>query len=505
MHTLRFLTALLLVGAPLGALAQDYLPFTEGKRHHYEGNHSQWPGLTYMAEDTVIQHAGYTEIVFPRANRRYPMWPDLLCPTGPGIAFWYGSKALVYPSGDYVTINHYGDSIRLRPQAVTGESWVLRSDDFAAVVDSTMPPVPGNYYEATVVSQTTSALPMGVDSVKIVELQYRNANGITASSLWNGYRFKLSKNYGIVDPPSWNSFPHEAPGHMQFEAAEPIDYSRDAWLNFKVGQELHTVTGADNSPYWDNRRFWVYVVNDVVNDPSQHSRTITLGVTELNRDGDIVRRFSEDRTFTHLNESILPVMPGQVHYDSVEYALHFPTIYPEQFTGYSVAIPFLYYESNQYEFDWNGDCAYWTAGGSDYRTYRHPSTVWMMEGYEDGSNLSTGERLVYYHCGAIEQGTPLQVNEIIPVEPTREYAGFSAWYRAGDATLHMTVDQAEPQTYEAMLYDMHGHQLWRSHVEVTEAAPGSASIHLFDLAQGAYVLKLVSNKNSYSAKFVVWE
>ncbi len=189
-----FLASISLHAQSWSIVRGDKHPVFVGPSVTYINSFNGWGGIpdprVYdLSFDSAFLVSG-TDSVFYFRKEVDPFHNTTLCGLG-GIKInlfssgWMGNKLIRKGSGEELLFNQSGDTIILFPRAGTGQTWTIYR--YAN----------GNYIEATV-SQIQSQTILGVtDSLKIINLQAKNATGnILTNNLWTGRQIKLSRNFG---------------------------------------------------------------------------------------------------------------------------------------------------------------------------------------------------------------------------------------------------------------------------------------------------------------------
>ena len=214
MKNLSFLICLL---APFCLLAQNYQCLQPGVQHFFTNADGYLRGIRIVS---VKSYADST-VYFPYQTRR--TWHR---DTSGGC--WLGKKVIIQNDGTFLFSNIFKDTIVVKPQAHTGDSWIFYNDS------STL------YYQADLVAEDTMTFLGTVDSVKKIRITARNLAGLLVSDPVNGFELVLSKNNGFVSVIDLYTFPYHLPD-TTFQ--QGLDYFLDVVTNGSptVGNSLFTL------------------------------------------------------------------------------------------------------------------------------------------------------------------------------------------------------------------------------------------------------------------------
>ncbi len=137
---------------------------------------------------------------------------------------WLGKKIIKKADGTFLFDNIW-DTITIKTQAHTGDSWIFFNDTFNI------------YYTATVTAEDTMSISGIIDSVKKITIKADSTGGVpyTADPV-NNFEIILSKNSGFVQVFDLYTFPYHRPDTFSFHPPDrllisQIDFYLDALLN----------------------------------------------------------------------------------------------------------------------------------------------------------------------------------------------------------------------------------------------------------------------------------
>jgi hypothetical protein len=154
-------------------------------------------------------------------------------------ASWLGDPVIEKPGGIFLfktvdpTSGIQTDTLVIKTQATLNEIWEFT--DF---------PYFNNYIEAKVTAIVNLTFLGLTDSVKIITLTRKDASGTVVPNAINGEEIHLSKNYGLIRLPKFDSFYD----YLQFykitgktnPAAGTVNPTAREVFNFEPGDEIHT-------------------------------------------------------------------------------------------------------------------------------------------------------------------------------------------------------------------------------------------------------------------------
>ena len=114
-------------------------------------------------------------------------------------ASWLGKQVSQLNDGTFLFGNSWNDTVILKTQANTGDSWIFYNDTTAL------------YYQATVAGTDTMTISGILDSIKRIIITAQNTSGIVTTDPVDSFQIILSKNNGFVQAFDLYNFPYHAP------------------------------------------------------------------------------------------------------------------------------------------------------------------------------------------------------------------------------------------------------------------------------------------------------
>lgn len=308
MLRLHTLCLVVMVAASTVCQAQNYQPYGHNRQYFFDKGYD---GLTIMQATAVNYLPAYTEYVFPLRVPE-PSWGNaIVCLPEDTRSYWFGSKMQRWHTGEFFMFLHDGDTVRLLPSAGLGESWQMwplsaPPQPLDVVSQTDWEP---RYLYATVVAHEQQWLPGGLDSVKVIEIEYRDTLGNVHDHAWNGQQFSLSKNHGFVESAMWERFPQGNPSRTYKQVRE-IDLSRDAFFDFRVGSKWHHQIERKDFG-WPS--YYEYATWEVLGvETNGNSRTVQFLHNQYDKERALYATENYSVTYNNLDEPLVPVFPGQV-------------------------------------------------------------------------------------------------------------------------------------------------------------------------------------------------
>ena len=182
----------------LPSKAQNYRCFQPGSVQYFLNGKDYLRGMRIDS----VRVSGSDTIYYPyHTPRGYYMctYPGLLDSTG---GSWLGKRVVEQPNGDFLFDNFWNDTVLIKTQANTGDSWTFFRDTTSFS------------YVATVVAEDTMTILGVLDSVKTISIQSDSVGATYPADPVNGLSFKLSKNHGFVQIFDLYTFPYHRPDSM---------------------------------------------------------------------------------------------------------------------------------------------------------------------------------------------------------------------------------------------------------------------------------------------------
>lgn len=288
------------------AFAQNYDPFIKNSTTFFITGYNELMGVRF---DSVLV-AGSDSIFIP-----YSAFEDTLV-SGSGAEecniyskgkSWIGFGMKQKPDGEYLFANRYNDTISIRSLAGWNDTWLfMKLNDML-------------FLEATISSIQSMTVNDIMDTVKVIVLQMKNANGEPVSSVWNGLECWLSKNNGFLKVPllyytpentiyltRFNIPGHTAAWYANHEIGDEVDVcqqslnSSDCWASRYIGKVYST----DSSQI--TYTVLHYIKNQMNTPPFlTETYTTTSHVTYVSSDSTILCNFAGT------NEPIIDTLSGK--------------------------------------------------------------------------------------------------------------------------------------------------------------------------------------------------
>ena len=176
---------------------QNYQCLQSGVTHYFINGNNYLRGIridsSKVTGDTIVYYPYHTA----RGAYNYPSVMPFSDTNG---GSWLGKKVLQLTDGTFIFDNYWdSDSVILKTQAHTGDSWVFFRDTGSL------------YYKATVVSADTMTILSVLDSVKNILVTAQNASGIVTTDPLDSFTIILGKNSGFVQVFDLYTFPYHKP------------------------------------------------------------------------------------------------------------------------------------------------------------------------------------------------------------------------------------------------------------------------------------------------------
>lgn len=398
----------------------------------------------------------------------------IICPI---LSNWIGPRCRLDANGEYIFETDNGEEVKIKSLAMIGESW-----DFYQDLD-------GNRVVASVLDMVENSVLDGLDSIKIINLQLLDSNGILQNSPINDFQIHLSKSHGLTRMVHVRDFPQAV---FQYDLdgyySDNQEYNVLTWkeiFDYQVGDEFHYWAMADIN--LGDARYTIYrVLNRTESSGGQivsyqMEREIYPMSTQSGSVGIVWADLQLDtitQEYNFENDSIL--IPGQAilsnrpHVLNLQYAMKYSGLYLNRRViegkGDIIELGELeYYDGcvNEYE---SNDLQYNYGEGLGLTNY-------YLQ-YFDGVLLSGN--LTYYRKGTEEYGTPLSMDEKLPALFNQTII----YPNPGTGIFHVQADNIQAIT----IYNVSG-QLIRE-LEITQ--PGAVQFNLCGQSPGIYYVHLMT-------------
>jgi len=204
----------------------SYYPFTS----NYYSDTSYYgisvDSVKFLTADSVFYHYN---IIASDTSIMQPCLPLAELPN------WTGSKTIIKSIGENIFFNNKGDSIFINTLAKRNDKW-----NFYTFSDT-------SYIQASIISDTIKTFLGITDSVKIITLNFINANtSDTIANSWNGKHLILSKNYGLLQAYDFANFPNDTFAFSLSGIANPNlgvqNLTTKDIYNYEIGDEFDIET-----------------------------------------------------------------------------------------------------------------------------------------------------------------------------------------------------------------------------------------------------------------------
>ncbi|MCW3124189.1 MAG: hypothetical protein JWQ38_3681 [Flavipsychrobacter sp.] len=188
---------------------QNYDCLQAGVKRYFTNDYGYLRG---MRIDSVVT-SGSDEIYHPFHSDR----GDYLVSTLPysldsNGGSWLGKQVIKQPDGRFLFDNLWHDTVVIKTQAHTGDSWVFFDDTTT------------RYYTATITTEDTMTVLSGIDSIKKIVINAYTPSGIDVTDPVNNFQIFLSKDHGFVRIFDLYTFPYH---RANVKYAPGIDYYLD--------------------------------------------------------------------------------------------------------------------------------------------------------------------------------------------------------------------------------------------------------------------------------------
>ena len=477
------------------ARSQNYQALSSNRVNFYQADHSSW---NYQLEENILGIKTDSTAALSSGDSVFYLYRMMRdtgnlyfgdCILDTMAPCWLGSHALIKPNGDNIFFNREGDTIRIKTQAVLGESWVFQRQ-------------PGFFYRATLDSLIYASIPGKEDSIKVISLQAFSNTGTPIPDRFNQKTIRLSKNHGFVTLYSFYDFPADTNRNQSIDY-EPLtigsvyDFNVGDIFHFKFGSNLagppqyKVITilakwfSAGNDTIFYRQREKNYI-NSLVWDPDPH----VVSTTET----DTVTLF-----YANPDSVLSAVLPHQKGNNSVWNVSYYTLFAHPEYRNNRPSMTFDYSSTHMYDaglncyiaaFEPTYDYHSFTRGcGASYTYHEEPAD---LSGFYD--------KLVYYVKGTETWGDPYIFNAVneIPEEKLLLEAFPNPFTDRVEIRFETKI-QGQVSLY---LYSITGVLLLK--IEDSWKQAGSYTYHpdLSDLKKGVYILEYRSLENTGYKKLI---
>lgn len=192
-----FLLFILVVLSGYVMRAQHYACVAPGQKVYFTNAAGYLRGM--RIDSTKVIAGNTVHYPFRTARLAYGGGPLQADTTG---GSWLGKEIIETPGGFTYIPNTWGDTIRIKNNALLNESWIFFRDSTAV------------YYEATVTAWDTMTVNGITDSVKIIRLTARSGTSVWSTDPLHHLELFLGREQGWLQAADLYLFPYHAPGKV---------------------------------------------------------------------------------------------------------------------------------------------------------------------------------------------------------------------------------------------------------------------------------------------------
>ncbi|HRG57705.1 MAG TPA: T9SS type A sorting domain-containing protein [Bacteroidia bacterium] len=490
------LNTILILSVLSNSYAQtDYQPFFKDSLVLYKGVVNDLNGFYIQYQKSSYKAAAFDSVVNNSSNTYYYPFKtandtSVSAQGGDCIDLngnsWMGKYFHHNAQQHYFFYNKIGDSIMLHTQEHIGHNWVFYT-------------YPNNsYLRASIINILYNNMAGIVDSIKVISLQYFDSLGNVLINDWTQKEILLSQNYGIIKMPCFNNFPQDTSMWTR-QNNLGIASSSDIY-NFHIGDQFYYQQGYSN----DEQGYFHaidYTLLEVLNkniDAANSLINYTFKRVYYNYHVvfpspaylDTIVESTFDVSFP-LNESM--GIPEKTSFDSL-FNLHFNLMenYSQEF-NFNIEIPVHVRNTRIYIF---GNNCYSTAITtlpikSIYARWLgeiYKEEYW--EGFNGSAPFSTYFKLIGFQKNGINYGNFLELSEL----KNQQNKLFSINGNIGE-NIHLEWFMDEAGTID--IYSSSGKLLIKEYIN-----KGKHQLSISDMAQGIYLVRGYTNKNSFVQKII---
>ena len=486
----RFVLSFLVIIIAQNLWAQNYQSFRSDRTYLYNNYLTQsirFDSVQVSEQDSVLY-------AFKNIPANYYL-VDFRCYS---LHAFIGDSVLIKNNGENIFFNQQGDSIVIRTNAHLNETWNFFSDTIYTV-------------NATVSNIDTMHFGSIIDSVKTIQLNVFDSTGSSITLNLYSNEIKLSKNFGLINFPTFLAYPHEELNvdfHNEYNLKLiGINTSNFGIQNintfeiydFAVGDEIHTTTKRVEYDYIKEKTYVTYtqIIDKYLNrldktDTIVYTVEQEKGIKHYNYNDDTVTyRYTKDTlTKTIIANEYIDRLPGSIRIDEYNLECYIATL-----TQTSKSIYEMFWLNRIEEDCWYPEIVdflgestpdtYLKGLGGPFYAY---STFFIPDNYE--------VKLVYYHKEEKEWGTPL----IISTEKhsVAQHSNLNVVYNKASKQVNFNTHESTGLVKTISLYSLNG-----SMVHQTKFKMPNIVIDLSSFKEGIYFYELKDQQHQTRGKLLV--
>jgi hypothetical protein len=191
---MKKILSILLILISYNSFAQNYDCLQPGVKHFFTNSNGYLRGIRIDSVKTYADSTIYFPYHTPRGRFYFTTGV-----TDTSMGSWLGKRVMRQNDGTFLFDNIWNDTVIIKTQAHTGDSWVMYNDTTK------------HYCQAAVIAEDTMTILGVVDSVKKILITARDPLGIVATDPLDSLELILSKNNGFVSVIDLYTFPYHAP------------------------------------------------------------------------------------------------------------------------------------------------------------------------------------------------------------------------------------------------------------------------------------------------------
>lgn len=409
-----------------------------------------------------------------------------------------GNKVYRKFNGTFIFSNHDGDSIFIRTGADLNQSWKIFL-------------LPNSAYLLATVSEITTDSVCGVqDEVKVITLQAKNASNQDIYNIFNNKQIILSKDYGLTRTYDMVTFPTDTTPLLLIGKSTPVigvqDFSVAETFNYNAGDEFH-------STYYEGCTLGgsleKTIMKVLAKQVSGTGDTIVYTMEQCDH-GD----YGPPPQYWNLHDTIQDtiILHEANFYSSFnKQPLEFspkPDRYCDLYSRYNNSFnerscKYFYEDYAMYSTSYgcwvyNINYPYWQyAPGLGQTHYFYQYLYWNDEPPQ-WITVTDEWKMVYYHKGTEEWGTPLAPNCTVLVNidelPTAGVPGITVIPDPVINQAEIKVTGLKPGEHAVIyLYDCPGREIYRSVMDTNPFI-----LKRGNSPNGLYILKVTADSGSFT-------
>ncbi len=223
----------------LNTQAQNYNCFQTGTKGYFINGNNYVRGMRIDS----VKSVGSDSVFYPYRTQRISYYLPSGFGTGLHIdtlgASWLGKNVIKHSDGTFV-FDNYWDTVFIKTQAHTGDSWSFFNDTTRFS------------YIATVVSEDTLTVKGVIDSIKKIKIIADSAGVVNTNDPVNNFQIILSKNHGFVQAFDLFTFPYHYPGHVGRDSTGAINRTQIRFYDYYLDLLLGNLGTCDLGCFYDN-------------------------------------------------------------------------------------------------------------------------------------------------------------------------------------------------------------------------------------------------------------